>query len=306
MTEEEKYKPRRILVFGGTGLLGQDMIRTFAPFGSRVKALSSEDCDISDLDRVCQVVLHFSPHWVINCAAFANVDGCETDSEKAYRVNSLGAGMVAMAVKANADCRLVHISTDYVFDGEADRAYTETDVPSPINVYGQSKLEGERRVMGIMPTACIARVGWLYGQGRRTWIDAQIDAAINDATPLPAMVDQIGVPTWTNMVAGATVTLLQRQLTGIFHIVPQGYCSRYEEAVYVQELLGNDAPVPAVRTNDLTLPAKRPRRAVLDGGLFERITGLGMLPWRGYLKRYVFQSRWENMQEVVRKNLAKK
>ena len=305
MIKETKHTPRRILIFGGTGLLGQEVARTFAPFSSRIQALSSEDCDICDLDKVCEKLMHFSPHWVINCAAFTDVDGCETEPERAFEVNSLGAGKVAMAAKAIADCRLIHISTDYVFDGESDRAYVETDTPNPINLYGKSKLEGEERVMGINSTACVARVGWLYGRGRRTWIDKQIDAAIDDATPLPSLVDQVGVPTWTNTVAGALLTLLQRRLTGMFHVAPGGHCSRYEEAVYVQKLLGNDKPVPATRTGDLGLLAKRPRRAVLDGGLLGRITEMDMLPWRGYLKRYIYHSRWDRMGDVIKKNLPK-
>ena len=285
----------RILIFGGSGMLGRAVTRTLAPYAARMQSLNSHRGRITDVRHPSRIAMGFAPTWVVNCAAYTDVDGCERDPKKAFDVNGLGAGTVALAARAN-DSKLIHISTDYVFPGDGDTPIVESEKPLPVNVYGESKLNGEKRVMGILPTACILRVGWLYGRDKKTYVDEQIRRAGSGEPLLPSFTDQYGVPTDTDFVARAVLKALLFNLSGVFHVALDGYCSRWEQSAFVAKAFGREDMPPATRTETANLSAKRPRFTALDSSSFRRITSIIMPSWEEKLSQHI--QRYRNSKSL--------
>ena len=207
----------KILITGGKGMLGRTLQRELADHDLFVADLP--ETDMLDADSLGRAFAAFRPELVIHCAAMTKVDDCETNRELAYRLNETGSANVATACRA-AGARLIAISTDYVFAGDApsDYAYAETDAPAPRTVYGASKLAGERAVLSILPEAVVLRIAWLYGAGGPSFVHTMAKLGAQDGAPLKVVDDQRGNPTSTVAVAGAVKFLLSHpEVRGVVH-----------------------------------------------------------------------------------------
>src|SRR5215212_2688666 len=223
----------RLLVTGGAGMLGQAVAAAATRLGHDVVALSRAELDVTDADHVRRVVAAAAPRAVVNCAAWTDVDGSETAEAAATAVNGDGAGNVARAA-AETGARIVHVSTDYVFDGERAHAgggtgepWVESDPVNPLGAYGRSKLAGEQQVAAATDEHAIVRTAWLFGAGGRNFVDTML-ALGEEGDEVSVVTDQVGSPTWTGHLAEGLVELAERGGdVGILHATGGGACSWY-------------------------------------------------------------------------------
>jgi dTDP-4-dehydrorhamnose reductase len=275
------------MVIGAGGLLGRALARRLErDFPGTIAATRSE-IDVTDPFRLEAEVDRLRPTVVINCAAWTDVDGCTRDPDRAMTVNAEGAANVAHAAAA-AGCRMVQVSTDFVFDGTARRPYIETDAPNPIAEYGRSKLEGERRVAAAAADHVIVRTAWLYGAGGTTFVD-RIRTRAEAGEPLRVVADQVGSPTWVDDLSEGILRLLSTTYRGIVHVANRGACSRHALAEAVLQGIGlrGRVPLEATRTTKAPGVAARPAFAALDTTLYERLTSVAMRPWEEALRDYL-------------------
>jgi len=271
----------RVLVTGGHGQLGRALLRT-APVGMEVIALGSSDCDVTDPATVRAIVARIEPEFIVHCAAWTDVDGCERHPERAWRVNALGAQHVATAC-AEAGAVLVYISTNYVFDGERDEPYHEFDRPNPLSVYGASKLAGEEVVRALCPRHAIVRTAMLYDAHSRNFVTTVLRLA-REQPRLRMVADQYGNPTFVDDLARALWQLVVQPAYGTFHLINQGAASWYEWAVAVLELLDLAVPVDPIPASEFRRAARPPRNGVLTS-LAAPALGIIMPDWRDALAR---------------------
>jgi dTDP-4-dehydrorhamnose reductase len=252
----------RLLVTGGAGMLGQAVATAATRLGHDVVALSRVELDVTDVDHVRRVVAAAEPRAVINCAAWTDVDGAETAEAEATAVNGEGAGNVARAA-AETGARLVHVSTDYVFDGTKSTPWVESDPVGPIGAYGRSKLLGEEEVAAAGGEHAIVRSAWLFGAGGRNFVDTMLGLGA-DRDEVSVVADQVGSPTWTGHLAEALIELAERRRdVGIFHAAGAGACSWYELAVEVFAGAGVRCRVLPTTAERYARPAPRPAYSVL-------------------------------------------
>jgi dTDP-4-dehydrorhamnose reductase len=223
---------------------------------------------------------------VINCAGYTAVDQAEAEPELAWAVNAEGAEAVARAC-AQAGAHLVHLSTDYVFDGRGRRPYREDDPPAPLSAYGRSKLAGEERVRRVLPGALIVRSAWLFGPGRADFVD-KVLARARQGRRVRVVADQVGSPTYTVDLARALVELGRRRVGGVLHVVNAGQASRYELARQAVRLAGLEVElVEPVSSREYVLPAARPAYSVLDSRRAARLLGGPLPTWLDALRRHL-------------------
>jgi dTDP-4-dehydrorhamnose reductase len=270
----------RIVVLGAGGLLGRDLCPTLAA-RHEVTGLTHADADITDLAALTERFRTLKPELVINCAAATNVDRCEKEPEWAYRVNDWGAWSVASATEA-VGARLIHLSTDFVFPGNAGRAYSECDTPAPINQYGASKLAGEQAAMRACHHTSIVRTQQLFGLGGRSFPRALLDAARRDpGKGLRVVVDQYAVPTYTRHLARKLAWLAEWPADGLYHLNNAGECTRHEWATELlrQARLGH-VPISPILASEWPAPAPRPARSTLRRHALELMGADDMPPWQ--------------------------
>jgi len=275
----------RILVLGARGMLGQDLVPLLSST-YEVIARDIQDFDITDAQRVEEEILRLKPQVVINAAAYTDVDGCESNQELAFSVNAGGAGNIAHActlVKA----KMIHLSTDYVFDGSSSRPYQEDDAPNPLNIYGLSKWQGEIRIQNSSAPYLIIRTQWLYGAHGKNFVDTIIRAAEKEKE-LRVVDDQKGSPTYTKDLSWAIKELLEKDGQGIFHVANSEACTWFEFAREIlREMKFNQVHLIPIRSSELTRPARRPANSVLNCQKFERLTGKRLRPWKEALRDYL-------------------
>lgn len=276
----------RWLVLGAGGMLGHDLLAALRGTGLDADARTRADLDITDRAAVGAAVASAAPDVVVNCAAWTAVDDAESAEDKAMAVNGTAAAHVAAACAA-AGARLVHMSTDYVFSGDADRPYAETDPARPRTAYGHSKLAGERAVRELLPaTGYVLRTAWLYGAHGPNFVSTMIRLE-RDQPEVDVVTDQRGQPTWTADVAAKIVDLGRSQAQpGIYHATSSGESTWFGLAQEIFGLLGADpARVRPVTTAAFPRPAPRPSYSVLGHGAW---AGTGIEPigdWRCSLRR---------------------
>lgn len=276
----------RVLVTGAGGQLGRSLARALVAYD--LALLDIHDLDVTAEDVVAAVLERVEPDVIVHAAAWTDVDGCERDPDAARAVNTDGTGHVVAHAK---DARVIAISTDYVFDGSAGRAYTEDDEPSPVSVYGRTKLDAERIVLDAGGT--VVRSAWLYGHRwangapARNFVASIVRAAAR-GEPLDVVDDQVGSPTSTSDLADGLAALVARaDARGIFHVVNEGAVSRYEFARAILARAGLDPELvrPIATADAPPLPARRPPYAPLDGARW-REAGFAPLPsWEDALAR---------------------
>lgn len=275
----------KILILGHKGMLGSDlMLRLFTSHELIGKDVG--DFDITKEEDCERVVAESAPEVVINAAAYTNVDGCETDRDTCMAVNALGVKNVALACRTRG-ILLAHFSTDYVFDGEKGRPYTEDDLPAPINVYGASKLEGERFLQAFCDRYLLIRTAWLYGRHGNNFVKAILERAAAQNT-LEVVDDQIGSPTCSWDLAAAVQLLIEGGHQGVFHVTSRGRCSWYEFACKILEYVGkNDVHVRPIQSSQLKRLAARPAWSVMSSRKFSEATGKTMRFWQIALGDYL-------------------
>jgi dTDP-4-dehydrorhamnose reductase len=240
-----------IHVVGAGGMLGQDVVRAA---GDRAIALTRADLDVTDRSAV-RVVL--SGATVINCAAYTHVDGAESDSETAHRVNADGARNVAEVAE-----RVLYVSTDYVFDGAKSGPYVESDSTGPLQEYGHSKLAGERATAEANDNHLVVRSSWLFGPGGKNFVESMLTLG-RERDELLVVDDQVGSPTFTGHLAHALVALADGSERGVLHVAGSGSCSWYGFAVAIFEQASVDAELRPCATDEFPRPARRPANSVL-------------------------------------------
>lgn len=271
-------------------MVGNALNEHCAATGDEVLAYDHATLDITSADAVEHCISDGRPEVVINCAAWTDVDGCETNPEKAYAANALGPENLARASRA-IEAAFITISTDYVFDGTKGTPYTQEDTPRPISVYGESKLDGERRAQAEYPRTVIVRTGFIFGLGGRNFLSRVVDLA-GGGQSVFAISDATGTPTYARDLAARLRELAVMDATGIFHVVNGGDGATYEQFARVAlELAGlDDAILKVVSTASLKRPAPRPADSRLKCLLSKQV-GLAELPtWEDGLQRYIEES----------------
>lgn len=276
----------RILLVGSTGMLGSDCSNLFSE-KYELLALTKEELDIRKWDKVIEVIQKDSPNVVINCAAFTDVDACEVEKETAQKINVEGARNLAQAC-ARFDCKIVQISSDYVFDGKKmiPQPYFEDDEPNPISFYGKTKAESEKAVINNIDDYIIIRTGWLYGRKGSNFVKWVIKKAIR-GEKIKVLSDQYGSPTWTYRVALQIITLLEKDIRGIFHVTSEGYCNRMQWARAILDTLKLSVELEPVSVKDWNVPAKRPVNCLLENKQLKLQRLNIMKNWREDLKEFL-------------------
>jgi len=278
---------RSILVFGAGGALGQSLLRVADTHRDlRCVGATRKEADITERHQVDNAIRKFGAQVVINCAAMTDVDGCERDPMLASAVNVEGARNAAEACKAK-NILLVHVSTDFVFDGAAGRPYTEDDPPHPLNVYGATKLEAEHAIGRSGGKHLIVRTAWTFGPGRSNFVTKVLDRARQEGK-IGMIRTQTGSPTYTGDLAVGILALIFSGTHGLYHIVNSGTVTRLEMAQAVLELSGlGGVPVTPLDEPPASWVAKRPAYSALDASRFTAKTGLALAPWRDALAEYL-------------------
>jgi dTDP-4-dehydrorhamnose reductase len=273
----------RLLVTGAGGMLGRAVVEAAQRLGHDVRAAGRAELDVTDAAAAHRVLTELRPRAVVNCAAYTDVDGAEADRATAAAVNGAGAGHVAAAA-AEVGAFVVHVSTDYVFDGSKREPWLESDPVAPLGVYGETKLAGERAVAAATRAHAIVRTAWLFGAGGRNFVDTML-ALGADRGEVSVVTDQVGCPTWTGHLAGALVELAGRPHdAGIHHVAGAGSCSWNELAIEVFDRAGIDCRVLPTTTADFPRPAPRPAYSVLGS---ERPQPLVLPAWQDGVAAYL-------------------
>lgn len=285
--------PTRVLVTGAGGQVGCSLTAA-APRDLEILAAAHSDLDIGDAGQVERCLAAFKPQLIVNAAAYTAVDKAERDEHAAVRVNAEGARNLARAAFDRGDTRLIHISTDFVFDGYASSPYLPSDAAAPLGVYGSTKLAGEQAVLGILgDRAIVVRTAWVYAAQGRNFFRTML-RLMNERGDVDVVADQIGTPTSALSLAEVIWRFGQRpDLCGIFHWTDAGVASWYDFAVAIAEeagsrgLLNRSIAVNPIATRDYPTPAKRPAYSVLDKS--STLLALGVTPvhWRSRLRSVV-------------------
>lgn len=284
-----KLLPRKALILGANGLLGQNLVRVFAEDYETLACATHPEsraprvgvqyvrCDITSRDEIKKLVKNFIPNYIVNAAAFTDVDGSETKREECWRVNATAVGYLAEAAKS-IDARLVHVSTDYIFDGTA-APYNEENRPEPLGYYGKAKLAGENALAASKANYAIGRTMVLYGVGQNlrlnfvTWLIGQL----RERKEVRIVNDQYGNPTLASELAAALRKLAESKASGVFHLSGAEIVSRYAFALAVARVFALDEKlIHPVTTADLKQAAKRPMNSGFDISKAQRELGVNM------------------------------
>ena len=263
---------------GAKGMLGHRVADVARERGHDVVATDLPELDLLDAGAVKRFVADERPEAVVNCAAYTLVDRAEEEEDVALRVNrDTVANLVAAAPY------VVHVSTDYVFDGEATEPYVESSPTAPTGAYGRTKLAGEEAVRAAGDGHAIVRTAWLFGDGGKNFVDTMVRLG-GERDEVKVVADQVGSPTWTGHLAPALLDVAERRGSGVFHAAGGGQCSWYELAVEAMRLAGLDCRVVAIGSDEYPTPTKRPAFSVLAT---ERPDGVHLPPWQEGVKGHL-------------------
>jgi dTDP-4-dehydrorhamnose reductase len=278
----------KVLVTGANGQLGREAVSALRGAGTDVAGIDIAELDFSRPERVADGIAAYNADWVINCAAYTQVDRAEEDKALAFQVNRDSAGAVAQGVERSGG-RLLHLSTDFIFDGRQSRPYTENDEANPLGVYGQSKWEGEEAIRSILPEAIILRTAWVYGVHGPNFVRTILRLAA-ERSELTIVDDQVGTPTWTLDIVHCMCALIEADARGLFHFTNEGVASWYDFAtaiVATARRLGmsvQTADVLPIPTNQFPTAAERPGYSVLDKQKIRSVLSYPIPHWRESLE----------------------
>jgi dTDP-4-dehydrorhamnose reductase len=283
----------KILLTGANGQLGWELQRA-KPEGYELTALSRDQLDITDLKLVTHSVNSLKPDWVINAAAYTAVDKAESDYEGAYAINAEGAANLAMATRA-VGARLLHVSTDFIFDGNHHRPYLPGADPCPLGIYGASKLAGEQKVREILDNdTFILRTAWVYSSHGNNFVKTML-RLMGERDALGVVEDQIGTPSWAAEIAKVIYLSIEHNLRGVYHWTDTGAASWYDFSVAIYEvgkeigLLNNSVLINPIPTEDYPTPAVRPSYSVLNKDSLRAAIGYTGQHWRNALRQMLME-----------------
>ncbi len=286
-----------VLITGSNGQLGRELAKNLAngytelgPIpeelqGAQVVCVDVDEMDITNYDAVVDLVEELSLDVIFNCAAYTNVNGCETDSDTAFRVNALGARNLAMAAE-RFGAKLIHVSTDYVFSGEGNTPRSEWDLCNPQSVYGKTKYLGEQYVRDFCKRYFIVRTAWLYGYEGNNFVKTIMRIA-REKGSATVVNDQFGNPTNAADLAHHLLKLAVTEQYGLYHCTGTGECSWYDFACKIVEYAGIPATVSPCTTAEYPTPAKRPAYSSLDNRMLRNTVGDEMRPWEEALRYFI-------------------
>jgi dTDP-4-dehydrorhamnose reductase len=288
--------PRRILLIGSDGQVGWELCRALAPLG-RIIAASLDGAwgprvDLSDRSSLIALVQESEPHAVVNAAAYTAVDKAESEAEIAHRINAEAPGMLGGLLRERG-VPVLHYSTDFVFSGKSGRPYREDDEPGPLNVYGETKLGGERSLLASGANAIVLRTSWVYGVRGSNFLLTML-RLFGEKEELRVVDDQVGAPTWSRMLAEVTAQILYRVLVGdldaervkgVYHATNGGETSWYDFARTILEISGRRCNLLPIPTSEYPAPAHRPTYSVLDNAKLRETFDLAMPDWESSLRQ---------------------
>ena len=287
----------KILLTGANGQLGREIRKRYAD-NSDVQLINTDvvdmdgiiSLDISKIDEVVELIKKEKPYAIINCAAHTNVDGCENDWDNAYKINAIGPRNLAIAA-SKVGAKLVHVSTDYVFEGNGIKPYTEFDTPNPVSAYGKTKLDGEKFVKEFADKYFIVRTAWLYGDGKN-FVKTMLRLSETYDT-IEVVCDQIGSPTSTKVLADIIDSLLWSENYGTFHGTCEGVCSWAEFTEEIFRIAGKTTKVSYITSEEYAnkhpQAARRPAYSVLDNYMLKLTNGYVAQDWKDAIKEYLVQ-----------------
>lgn len=284
----------KVLLLGADGQLGRELQRT-CPSGIHLTFRNRPEVDFTIGDSIRQCILVTTPDWIINAAAYTDVDRAESEPELADRINHLAVREIAALCRRHV-IRLVHISTDFVFSGHSCRPYRPDDTPNPISEYGRSKLRGEQAVLEILDQPLIIRTAWLYSGHGTNFVKTML-RLMHEKPFLTVIDEQISTPTWACTLAEVVWQAVDQNLSGMFHWTDAGVASWYDFAVAVQELaldmglLKTAVPILPVPTTAFPTPAKRPLYSVLDKIAIHQALDIHPIHWRTRLESMLSEFR---------------
>jgi dTDP-4-dehydrorhamnose reductase len=281
----------KIVVVGGNGQLGTDVVRAFAENGDDAKGLTHEDIELADLDSVAKCVRELRPDLIVNTAAMHHVETCEREPEKSFAVNALGTRNLAMVAR-DAQATLMHVSTDYVFDGSKQAPYVEEDAPLPLNVYGCSKLAGEHFVRTLAPKHFVLRTSAIYGKqpcrakGGLNFVELMLKLA-RERGEVRVVDSEFVTPTPTSQLAQQIVALSRCESYGLYHATAEGSCSWFEFAKEIFAVTGTPVKLTPAKAGDFPVRVPRPNYSVLENQALKS-GGLNIFePWQSGLRDYL-------------------
>jgi len=285
----------KALISGGGGQLGRGLQR-LVPEGIECTALQRCDLDITDPRSVSETISRYRPDWIINAAAYTAVDRAEAEPDIAFAVNRDGVANLAIAAR-DIGARVLHVSTDYVFDGRGGRPYRPDDAPAPLNVYGESKREGEIRLAELLSGRhALVRASWLYGLPGRNFVSSMLKL-MKEKQELRVVCDQVGSPTAVPGLVGAIWRIVEREAYGVYHWCDAGVASWYDFAVAIQAeanaqgLLSQAVRIIPVLSTEFPTAALRPSFSVLDSVTSSRLLGFELVHWRTRLSQMLAGTR---------------
>ncbi len=281
-----------IWLIGNKGMLGSDVEEMLKEKKLQYAATDLE-VDITDIASLRSFVRDKTFEWIINCSAFTAVDRAEDEPEKAFQVNAQGPLNIAEVAK-QISAKLIHISTDYVFDGEKDGVYTEDDIPNPMCVYGKSKLEGEKNIQSGFDDYIIIRTAWLYGKNGKNFVNTMLKL-FDEQDSVKVVSDQYGSPTYTKDLAVAILQIVQfpKSEFGIYHFTNDGKTSWYDFAKSIYkygneyDLVKGQVNITPIKTEEYPKIAKRPQNSYLSKEKIKRVFNLDIRNWKDGLKSYI-------------------
>lgn len=278
----------RAFIFGAKGQLGKAFTARFEKEGWEFLGADCDELDVTNPMHVAEVLSIYRPGLIINCSAYNQVDLAETSQKLAMDVNAYALRSIAMEAK-KFETTLVHFSTDYVFDGKKKALYTEQDEPNPLNVYGKSKLAGEKYALEPMG-ASVFRLSWVFGDGKQNFA-YKVRQWAEKPGPLRIADDEISVPTYTEDVVDAVMAAMQRGLFGLWHLPGTGYCSRYEWAKEILRLAGIEKEIIPAKMSDFPAAAKRPGYSAMDNKALSKELGIKIPHWKDSLAKFFAKNK---------------
>ena len=275
----------KVVILGGRGMLGSDIADECKKHDVNFTALDLPEFDITNEQQLRAVIKDAAV--IINCAAYTNVDKAETETEAAFLVNAEAVGLLGVLARKN-DAWVVHISTDFVFDGASKRPYIETDIPNPINAYGMSKLAGEKLLIESRCQHCIIRLEWTYGKHGDNFVTKLVKRA-KEQKQLKVVDDQVGSPTATTEAAKMICELILKRPLGLYHFAADGYTSRFDMAKFIFDKLKCPVEVIACKTADFASPAKRPLNSRFNCAKIRRLLDKSIVHWQRALEEFLTQ-----------------
>lgn len=281
----------KILIIGADGQLGQSFVQELERKKTNFSALTSNQLDITDFEKTRKLIEKYKPYFIINCAAYNNVDGAEADWQQAFFVNGMAVKNLAL-IANEIKSVLIHYSSDYVFSGEKKDVYTIADNPDPISQYGRSKLLGESFVQNFSDKYYLIRLSSVFGNNPNSSFPLKLLSWVKNKKEIGIIEDQVFSPTFVDDVVKATIDLIKIGQFGLYHMTNSGYCSRYEWAKYTLEKIGWKGECLPVKSDKFPTPAKRPKFSVLDNFPLSKVIGYNLPGWQQATDKFLKNNKW--------------